>query len=270
MAKKTRKLTWKTGLAGVWSKYMPPARPSKSELMIFEDYIKKAPDPSRILILGATPELRDLVLKYKQVPISAELNPKNFQAFKGLMKYQGKERFIQGDWLKLKQRNDFDFVLGHASFNMLPFSDWDKLIRIIHRSLKSGGRLIQAINVRYSQDKFKNVLNIFRDYRKKRKKNPVYYEIMMDLVLAVCDAKRNYSDFELLGWKLSDLYKTKKITREEYHGIVDVQVGRALKLTLPLKSKVDSLFKKHFPGVLIRYGKDPFSHNAPIYVLKKE
>lgn len=270
MPSKTRKLTWKRGLAGVWSKYMPPARPSKSELKIFETYVKKASKQSRILILGATPELRDMVLKHKQVPVSAELNPKNFQAFKKLMKHQGREDFIQGNWLKLKKRNEFDFVLGHASFNMLPFSDWNKLIRVVHRSLKPGGKLIQAINVRYSQDRFKNVLDLFRQYRKKKKKKPIYYEIMMDLVLAVCDTGRNYSDFELLGRKLSDLYKTKKITKEEYYGIVDVQVSRALKLTLPLKSRIDSLFRKCFPNILMRYGQDPFSRHTPIYVLKKK
>ena len=249
--KKKQKLTWQTGVAEWWSKYMPPARPSKSELKIFEDYIEKAPKQGEILILGCTPELRDLVLKYQRRPVSADLNPKNFSALKKLMKYQGRERFIQGNWLKLKEKNKFDLVIGHLSFNMLPFSNWDRLIRIIYRSLRPKGKLIHAVSVRYPKDRCKNILDIFKGYRRKRSRGHIYYEIGNDLVLAICDIRRNYADFEILGRKLNNLYKSQKITKEEYRGIIDVQVSRALKLTLPLKTRIDSLFKKYFSGVRI-------------------
>jgi len=52
----TKKLTWDPKVANVYRKMLPPGPPSKSELKIYERYIKEVKrkrDP-KILILGST------------------------------------------------------------------------------------------------------------------------------------------------------------------------------------------------------------------------
>lgn len=61
---------WQT-FAKKWAMYGPPVKPSKSEVRIWEKYLSKSVGtaqcavPTRTLILGSTPELRDLCHKLK-------------------------------------------------------------------------------------------------------------------------------------------------------------------------------------------------------------
>ena len=57
--------TWNNYLAQTWDKYLPPIRPYAEETAIFKwyvaNFIKDKGKIPNILILGSTPELRDIV-----------------------------------------------------------------------------------------------------------------------------------------------------------------------------------------------------------------
>lgn len=60
----TQKTRWEKKFARMWTNYVPPQRPSAAEIVLYTKYLRKLQKKKRekikLLILGSTPELRDL------------------------------------------------------------------------------------------------------------------------------------------------------------------------------------------------------------------
>ncbi|MBU4369682.1 hypothetical protein KKG58_02865, partial [Patescibacteria group bacterium] len=164
-----KKLPWNIELANAWKNLLPPVRPSVEELKIYNKYIKnvlKNNSKARILILGSTPEFRDLILKYKSTPICLDINSVVFKALKTLVKRKGKEIFICSDWLKLKDKNKFDLIIGHEVFNMIPINKYSFLTQAIAENLKTDGLYIHTMILRASHSQKVLPLTCFKRYRR--------------------------------------------------------------------------------------------------------
>src|SRR4030042_5364331 len=99
---------WSLDLAKQWEKYKPPSRPTSSEVDIYEKHIKNLPKNSKILLLGSTPEIRDLAAKYKIKIVLCDWSEKICKALELLTKNELKEGFSKQDWRKMKFREKFD------------------------------------------------------------------------------------------------------------------------------------------------------------------
>lgn len=273
---KFKKLSWNKQFALAWRKYPPPVRPSRVEQKFYENYIvktlKKNPK-ARILILGSTPEFRDLILKHGSTPICCDLNPEVFNTLKSLMKRRGKEKFILSNWLKLKNKNKFDLIIGHQVFNMLPLNRQALLARAIAKNLKAGGLFVHSI-VMKSKKRF-NVLNGFKRYRRLSKKLktpvPIFPCIYPDLVLAISQRKGFYTPKGCL--KLVDnLYWKGLITKNERSDCVKIIPPSDLKVYVPTKRQIEKTIKRYFQTLSIYYPSSSYydPHNWPVYVLKKK
>lgn len=149
MTKKSHYQTWNY-LAKTWGKNVfPPASPCKDQLKIYEKIIKKITTKetnSRALILGSTPELRDLCLKYNLETTVCDINPDMIAAMSNLMKYRNhpKEKTVQVDWLKMNfPAGSYNLIMGDLSFNqILKKNDVERLFKKCARFLKSNGLLI--------------------------------------------------------------------------------------------------------------------------------
>ena len=77
-----------------WAKTLPPSRPSRGDLDIYRKLISKYKEkkrPVKALILGATPELRDLLAYFKFEVTVADINPAMIQAMTSLKKSKSRE-----------------------------------------------------------------------------------------------------------------------------------------------------------------------------------
>src|SRR3989338_6981221 len=126
------------GLKGTWgkidlvesrSKRGPgTSAPVKEELEIYEKFFKIAmgnKTKTRTLVLGGTPELRDLALKYHSETIAVDISPKLLLALTNVMEHKNEDnnKFMIGDWLdmgKFLQRNLFNIILADLSINNIP------------------------------------------------------------------------------------------------------------------------------------------------------
>ncbi len=130
-----------------WSIMAPPARPSSFDIKIWETYIKKILRQKRdikALVFGATPEIRDLLAKYKIFTTLLDVNPAMIKGLMKFMKYkkQRNEKVIIDNWLKIRElfsENSFDIVMGHDFFNNIPWSSHNKLASSIKWVLKKDG-----------------------------------------------------------------------------------------------------------------------------------
>ncbi|MDD2647003.1 MAG: class I SAM-dependent methyltransferase [Patescibacteria group bacterium] len=152
-------------LSNTWSKYIaPPAKPCPGQLKIFSKLITrgKFSFPRKALILGATPELRNLVLKHGfQVTvcdISIDMIKAMTQSVIKNLRY--KEKTIVGDWLSINlPSHSFDLIMGDGSLNqLLESTRVKKLLIKIKNLLSPHGILLFREVIRSS----KKTINKFR------------------------------------------------------------------------------------------------------------
>jgi len=180
MPKKNKKteynVNWKE-YAKVWAKYTPPARPAKSDIAVIEKHIKsfflKHKKLPVILILGITPEFRDLCAKQKCHTVTVDSSRGMKKAMDLLIsKKNKKESFVLSDWLSMDQKlpkEHFDLILGDFVTNNIPYNKRTKFLNNINKLLTSEGYFISRDFV--SLNKFKTLKQIMSRYLKMNKIN---------------------------------------------------------------------------------------------------
>jgi len=142
---------WQTAdKRGKKSNRIPPFAPSKNEVGLYRKYVlfvKNDPNlPKRALILGATPELRDIAIENGLESVAVDVSKQMMEKFSALMEKSGNilDKRIISDWLNIDfPENYFGIIMGDASFNNLATKeDNESLAYICCRVLNKGGFLI--------------------------------------------------------------------------------------------------------------------------------
>lgn len=155
-----------------WQKKITvPWRPSLRECLFVDNIIKSRwrGKKLRALVLGSTPEWRDVLFMNKAEVLLLDAKPKMFKAMSNACYYgSSKEKYVQGDWLSfpaaLKSRT-FDLVISDRPLENVSFSDWPKLLREVNRVLKPEGIFLLGIaNNNFSRTALtvKKMLELFR------------------------------------------------------------------------------------------------------------
>jgi len=163
----------KKGVKENWSSQAARSRANRSassapvglELKNYEKLLKKAlvgRRLPRVLVLGATPELRDLAIKLDVETLAVDVSQDMLDKMTEIMKYKNspKNLFRLADWLALDKtlaHGSFDAVLADASLNNIAPERYDKMLKILSRLLKSGGHFITRHYV-YLPEKLKDSL----------------------------------------------------------------------------------------------------------------
>ncbi len=104
----------------------------------------------KVVVLGATPETRDLVLRHGCQLYTIDISMEAILKFSALMKNQNSNReiILKADWLEspLPDRG-FDLIIGDGVFNNVRVEDWPFFARQIRRQLKPNGYLILRENL---------------------------------------------------------------------------------------------------------------------------
>ena len=99
-----------------WRQTVPPVRPSEGDIKIYEQFLRGKGDVKRVLILGSTPELREMVARETNATIYVA--DESFSMLAGMLKFAPhvdplKEKWIKDDWLALPlPAKFFDVILG--------------------------------------------------------------------------------------------------------------------------------------------------------------
>ncbi len=281
--KKYHKEAWISN-AQRWAKYEPPLRPSKGEIKIIKDILKKVKGNSKdwrkkALILGATPEYRDLLAQLKYQATIFDFNRDSVKSMTQLLKYKGikKEKLVLGNWLDNKLGpNVFDVVLADWSINNLPnFKSYNELFFNLKTIIKSDGFFVNRTNIWSDTEKSKSVKEIMKKYQKNKKEKFSFLQMLQDYSNASPRNKKTFcTDLEkFYHINLPKAYKNKEMTDKEFYDFVlFFTQGKwriKLFLTFPEKNKLEDLFKKYFEIISIKYGRDYlYSKHEPIYCLK--
>ncbi len=156
MAKKKQEkfaTPWKA-FAARWQKYYtPPGRPSKQAITVYSRFARQAfiglKRKPRALVLGATPELRDILARLKAEVSIIDINMEMILAMSKLMKKKNpNEIIVKGNWVKMPfASNYYDLVMGDIVLPNVPGPEQNKFLKEIKRVLKPRGYFITKMNV---------------------------------------------------------------------------------------------------------------------------
>ena len=261
-----KKVGWDKKLAKEWGKYKPPSRPSSGEIRIYESYIRELPRKSKILIMGSTPELRDLTAKYKIDTTICDWSEDVYRALKLLVKHKAKETFIRGDWREMNFGEKFDMIIGDCSTTVVPYKDLDTVISNVSRNLVPNGLAIQRIWVRHKKEKY-SVSKIVKIFKKKPKNMHWYTWMLFTVFLHYYDTKNESLSGADIYEKMNKDYKKGRLPKRLLELFSLVKNHKTPNNVL-LKRDLEKMLKMYFRIIKIEYGNDNFRKYAPIYVLE--
>lgn len=275
---KYQKLPWDKQLALQWGKYDYPVRPG-IELEIYERavrHIKKSVINPRVLILGSTPEFRDLLIKYKITPFCCDINPEVYKALRLLMKRKDKEIFIESDWRKYRSKEKFDLVIGHDVFNMLPPRSTNILAQNIAKNLKPRGRFIHSVLLKTAAKPKINPAQGFVNYRSFpqviKRKVSFFTAVYSHLIVYLCQQNLNYYTQNDVLMLVEELYKKGLVTSSEIKKLKDIIKPSNIHVYPEAKEEFEQTIKKHFVIKGINFFSSKLLHfqSWPVYELVKK
>lgn len=143
---------WKQ-FAESWQRITSPGRPTPEEIEIYLNFSKPLLErhEPRVLIMGATPELREMLAPYQesaQITL-ADINIEMIQAMTSLVENPNKnEIWIRSNWLEVPvPENYFDLILADFTYENLPFELQDRYFANITRWLKQDGKYVGRTRV---------------------------------------------------------------------------------------------------------------------------
>ncbi len=270
---KIKKAEWQE-FVKVWRNLRPPWKPSAERIRIYRQLIKKYVKGDKALVLGATPEIRDLLAELKFKVTLLDINPGMVKAMTYLRKTKSREKAVIGDWLTGNPGTEYDLVIGDSNICNLLTKFYGRFFRHVNELLKDKGVFIcqSAVSAKPLAEHRISI----REIIKKAKYKPDYYENYLNrahdyLKWVVSHTKRN-----VVNWgELNEIWRQKlkdgQISKKEF---------KLLDFGLPKKLILSFLNEKTFIGILKRHWqiiteKHEQTHRVykdfyRIYILKKK
>lgn len=154
---------------------VPPFAPSPAELSFYQKYIDRVALnkslPRRALILGATPELRDLAIMAGLECVAVDISAEMITKFSALMQHAGGplDKPQEGNWLEMNfPEHHFGIVMGDASFiNLTTKEENERLTQICAQTTASDGFVVLRQAVFGDDDQsYESADHLLEDYSK--------------------------------------------------------------------------------------------------------
>ncbi len=138
-------------LARRWLELGPPFRPSADEIALFDLALRSLPKNSPVLIIGDSPELRDLTAKYNLPTVVAADNLSNILAMRQLRRQSGgyPEKMWVVDWRQMVSDKE-KFAIALVDFSLNSLTDWEDyglVLGNVYKLLQPGGKLAVRIGL---------------------------------------------------------------------------------------------------------------------------
>lgn len=222
---------WKTAKQrGQKLNRIPPFAPSQKEQEFYKKYCEQVAKsdnlPKRALILGATPELRDIAVNAGLESFAVDISEEMMEKFSALMERQDDvlDKKIIKNWLEIDFPSEyFGVIMGDASLNNLATTeDNEKIVEICGNILARNGYFVMR-QVFYTEDYkgYTDPAAAISDYRA----NKISWEdFFMELrVNSFKDEAYSSKNFQYDAGKVFDLiegiYRDGLITESEYERI---------------------------------------------------
>lgn len=246
-------------------------------MRIYRELLKKATSRKkefRVLVLGATPELRDLVLGFGGELVTIDISWEMIEKTTPLMKYQNhpREIILKANWLNNPIKdNNFDVILGDAVTLNMPHSDQNKFFKEMKRLLKPGGFIILRETVISPRRGIRKLKEIDSDFLKSKIH---WFDMFIDFILYSDILSKIYTpriglhEAEKFLKELKRAYLERKISKKSLK-LCEWYKGSGARTIWP-KPKFEGLFKKYFKSIPTNQAKDfNFTQDTIIFFFGK-
>jgi len=130
-----------------WRTIGVPYRMTDNEKQIYGRFLRESAghiDNPKMIVLGVTPELRELGHKYGYRVTCVDFSQTWINAMDILMGEEGgKDIIVRCNWFETPlQRGEYDVVVGDGPITLTELKNWDRLLEIVHQLLKPAGYFI--------------------------------------------------------------------------------------------------------------------------------
>jgi ubiquinone/menaquinone biosynthesis C-methylase UbiE len=270
-------------VAGFWKNFFPPIRPSTKFLQVYEEHIRRIKhrkDP-KVLILGVTPELRMLGLRYNAKVTAIDMSSIWINAMEEFMDYtkvdKKRETIINCNWLDMAlEKNCYDLILGDGSLNELKLKDYEILLIKLRHGLKPNGFISTKIQLPYSDGRDPTtMLDVFEDYKKKPegKKTNLYSDLLMKLQCSkeAYDTKTYEFSCKRIFDHLTRLENQQKIDKKEFEALFKLFEFSAkldYRASIPKRAELERMLGKYFSIISSTPDNKELFLDTRVYLLK--
>lgn len=263
------KKDWSDEFVHHWKYYIGPARASPSDLEFIKKKILEKGKDTNILILGATPEYRNLCGELGMGVTLIDFKRYNYEYLGREVKNRPKETFYEGNWLNTVLNEKFDIILADNVINVMAKADVPKLLRNVSRMLKVGGLFMPRTYVREKGETYTGEKAV-KEYREERKGQALYSGIVRNMYIAAYDFKKERVVLRDV-WKIAvDMRKKGLMTDEEVMEFSKLSTeNREFSFFIPEREIHEKALSEFFDIKEIFYGKEEYLRDKlPLYVLK--
>lgn len=244
-----------------------PVTPSTSSgiLALYKKYFEKAvasKKRAKVIVLGATPELRDIALQNKCELVTVDLSLEQVLGMEEVMKHRNspEEIIVRANWLKMVdilKNQTFDLITGDSCFCNLSAKDQEKLAEGCRNLLKKNGYLLIRDPVPDLKKPKHPSYFYIKKYRQAKMK---FADLFFNLTVYASDIKawnlrtKEFSYFNF-NKKLKELYQRKILNKEEFKRLEKFASPHFSRIVLA-KQEFESLLKKYFKLVKVEQCKD--------------
>ena len=267
---------WCDDFVHCWKYYPPPARASLSDIKfieskIKEEILKKGRENVKVLVLGSTPEYRNLCGELEVHCYCFDFSEYNYQYLSQEVKHKPKETFILGNWLDVVPEGKFDIVLGDVVLNLIFKEEYPKMLSMVSKILEKEGYFIPRTFVRGKDEKWAGEKAV-EEYRKDGSKTPVYTWLGRNLYMSAFDYEKEMLTMNKNWLVIVDLQNKGLLSKKEVDELSKLNdKGRDTYFHIPVKEEFDAKLSKFFKIKSIFYGTEPYLKDKfPLHVLMRK
>ncbi|MBI4093054.1 MAG: hypothetical protein HY420_03980 [Candidatus Kerfeldbacteria bacterium] len=270
--KHTAKKQWNNSVASQWDLFLPPARPSISELAVIERFLLSGSRRKRnfkVAILGSTPEYRDLCLTYGIDFRCIDYSTTNFSILQQFMVHRDdhKHNLVVADWRTMRLRERFDFIMGDLATTVVPVTDHEAVFRSVRRLCKPSARILLKVPLRQN-NVHRTHGEIFRLFRRERKHLQPFAAVWHEVLLADYDFRADTMNCLTSLARLRTSYQKGIITKYEFDSFrARWQALGDFNMNMPLRREYLKKLSPYFKVLEISSGTDWYRSYAPVLIL---
>jgi hypothetical protein len=266
------KPSWNLSLAELWERFPPPIRPSKNIVKLFHIFVQltqvgigKTP---KVLLLGSTPELRDLCNKLNISLTIVDYSKDNFDAQTRLLTLPiYDENFVEQDWRNMRLKEQFDLVLAESSINVIPQKGVSSMLKRVREHMKPGALFISKTWIMPKH--IMSLSEIIKEYRTYWSELDFYSFSCGFLWHNFYNLEKDSVSVREMNDALKRLYKDGELTDNEFESIRKLEYPKVdLEIFLPQKAWILDATSQLFGLDIIALSDDPNSHLYPVMVFR--
>lgn len=215
---------------------------------------------AKAMVLGATPEIRDIVLGTGVSLVSIDIHEQILHDMGELMEYKNhpNENLVIGNWLELPFDDErFDFILGDGITNNVFVNEHNKLFSEINRVLKPAGYVLLRDVVRqesHPRRQIKKIIEVAHNERWHK------YDLWMELYCYNSDCGYNregqFVDMNEIAGKFEKEFYGRGIFTDEEEQYIKKFMNGTVKSTFVEEVEWTKRFSEYFELVSVDHPDD--------------